>query len=89
MAETTVKRPHTLMLDNRGLLSLTGVEDVSGFDESAVMVRIADGALVIKGEGLHISKLSLDSGDVVIDGRINAMQYLGAGAKNLRSRLFK
>jgi len=89
MSETTVKRPHTLMLDNRGLLSMTGVEDVSGFDESAVMVRIADGALVIKGEGLHISKLSLDSGDVVIDGRINAMQYLGAGTKNLRSRLFK
>ena len=89
MSETTVKRPHSLMLDNRSLLSLTGVEDVAGFDDGTVTVRTADCTLVVKGEGLHISKLSLDSGDVVIDGRISSLQYLGASAKNLRSRLFR
>ena len=89
MSENTVKRSHTLMLENRGLLSLTGVEDVAGFDENTVTARLADATLVVRGEGLHISKLSLESGDVVIDGRIASLQYLGAGAKNLRSRLFK
>lgn len=89
MSDATVKKAHTLMLDNRGLLSLTGVEDVAGFDETTVTARLSDCTLVVKGEALHISRLSLDSGDVVIDGRISSLQYLGAGAKSLRSRLFR
>ena len=89
MPENTVKKPHTLVLDNRAMLSLTGVEDVVGFDESTISVRTAGCALVVKGTGLHISKLSLDSGEVVIDGMIGSLQYLGAPSKSLRSRLFK
>ena len=45
--------------------------------------------LVVKGASLHISKLSLDTGDVVIDGKINSLQYLGASGGSLRSRLFR
>lgn len=89
MSENTVKKPHILTLDNRSLLSLTGVEDVVGFDEQTINIRLADCTLVVKGTSLHISKLSLDSGDVVIDGRIASLQYLGASARNLRSKLFR
>lgn len=89
MSENTVKRPHILTLDNRSLLTLTGVEDVAGFDEQTINVRLADCALVVKGADLHISKLSLDSGDVVIDGRIGSLQYLGAAGRSLRSKLFR
>lgn len=89
MSENAVRKPHTLVLDDRSRLSLTGVEDVAGFDEGTVSVRLADCSLVIKGSGLHISKLSLDSGDVIIDGSVSSMQYMGAAAKGLRSRLFK
>ena len=89
MSENTVKKPHTLVLDNRSVLTLTGVEDVAGFDESTISIRMADCSLVVKGSGLHISKLSLDSGDVVIDGSVSSMQYMGAASKSLRSRLFK
>jgi len=89
MSENTVKKPHILTLDNRSLLSLTGVEDVAGFDEQTVSIRLSDSTLVVKGDGLHISRLSLDSGDVVIDGRISSLQYLGAAARNLRSKLFR
>ncbi|MBR1533936.1 MAG: sporulation protein YabP [Ruminococcus sp.] len=89
MSENTVKKPHILTLDNRSLLSLTGVEDVVGFDEQTINIRLSDSTLVVKGASLHISKLSLDSGDVVIDGRISSLQYLGASARNLRSKLFR
>lgn len=89
MSENIVKKPHTLVLENRSLLSLTGVEDVVGFDENTISVRCADCSLVVKGTGLHISRLSLDSGEVVIDGTIGSLQYLGAPSKSLRSRLFK
>lgn len=89
MSENTVKKPHILTLDNRNLLSLTGVEDVVGFDEQTINIRLSDCTLVIKGTSLHISKLSLDSGDVVIDGRISSLQYLGASGRNMRSKLFR
>lgn len=89
MSENTVKKPHILTLDNRNLLSLTGVEDVVGFDEQTINIRLSDCTLVVKGTSLHISKLSLDSGDVVIDGRISSLQYLGASGRNMRSKLFR
>ena len=89
MPENMMKRPHILTLDNRKLLTLTGVEDVSGFDEQTINVKLGDAALVVKGSNLHISKLSLESGDVVIDGQINSLQYLGASSGSLRSRLFR
>ena len=89
MPENTVKKPHILTLDNRSLLSLTGVEDVPAFDEQTISVKLSDCSLVVKGAQLHISKLSLDSGDVVIDGRISSLQYLGASSGSLRSRLFR
>ena len=89
MPENRMKKPHILTLDNRKLLTLSGVEDVSGFDEQTINVKLSDATLVVKGTGLHISKLSLESGDVVIDGLITSLQYLGASSGTLRSRLFR
>ena len=84
------KKTHTLMLDNRSRLSLTGVEDVSGFNEEAVSVRTTDGTLIIRGSGLHIDKLNLETGDVSVDERNDSMQYLGSDSgKNKLSRLFR
>lgn len=89
MPENRMKKPHILTLDNRKLLTLSGVEDVSGFDEQTINVKLSDATLVVKGAGLHISKLSLESGDVMIDGLITSLQYLGASSGSLRSRLFR
>lgn len=90
MQEIPKAKNHTLMLDNRGRLVLTGAEDVSGFNEETVSVKTSCGSLVIKGENLHIGKLNLETGDVSIDGKINALQYLGSGAsKSKLSKLFK
>ena len=89
MSESIMKKPQLVTLEDRSLLTLTGVEDVPGFDEQTINVRLSDCSLVVKGSSLHISKLSLDSGDVVIDGKINSLQYLGAASGSLRSRLFR
>ena len=89
MSENTTKKPHMLTLDRRSLLTLSGVEDVPGFDDNTVTVRLSDATLVVKGSSLHISKLSLETGDVVIDGTVSSLQYLGAASKTLRSKLFK
>ena len=72
MQEMPKAKNHTVMLDNRGKLVMTGTEDVSGFNEETVSVKTSCGCLVIKGENLHIDKLSLETGDVYLS--INSRQ---------------
>lgn len=76
MQAESPQKKHTLSLDNRESLILTGVDDVPLFDEQTVSILTSCGNLVIKGSSLHITKLSLDIGEVMIDGQITAMQYL-------------
>lgn len=90
MAEIQKNKNHTFMLENRGRLVMTGAEDVNGFNEETVSVKTSCGSLIIKGEKLHIDKLNLETGDVSIDGKINAMQYLGSNVSHSKlSKLFK
>ncbi len=90
MNEIQKTKKHTLMLDSRNKLLLTGAEDVNGFNEETVSVKTTSGMLIIKGEKLHIDKLNLETGDVSIDGKINAMQYLGGDVNRSKlSRLFR
>lgn len=88
MSEQQMHGAHTLFLDNRSKLTLTGVTDVLGFDEQTVNVQTDCGTLIVKGSSLHISKLNLESKDVCIDGTINSLQYL-SNNKNLKSKLFR
>lgn len=90
MSEMPKTKKHSIMLDNRGKLVMTGAEDVNGFNEETVSVQTSCGTLIVKGEKLHIDKLNLETGDVSIDGRINSLQYLGGDmSKSKLSRLFR
>lgn len=90
MNESLKQKNHLMSLDNRLKLVLTGAEDVSGFNEETVSVKTTCGTLIIKGEKLHIDKLNLETGEVSIDGKINAMQYIGSNnSKSKLSKLFK
>ena len=64
-----------LELTGREKLTVTGVEDVERFDELSVVMRTAAGVLVISGEDLHIGKLSLEGGELYVDGRITSISY--------------
>ena len=73
------KRQHKLMLTNRRTCTISGVNDV---------------LLMIKGNELHVSRLSLDKGEVDIDGRIDSLTYsetagYNAKGESLLARLFK
>ncbi len=89
MNETTKK--HNLILENRNILSLNGIDDVLGFDEETVTLSGNCGILIVKGEKLHISKLSLETGEVNLDGKINAIIYTedSKNKSGIFSRLFK
>ena len=66
---------HHVILEEREQLIVSGVEEVESFDESAIYLTTAQGPLEIQGEGLHIEKLSLDGGDLRVEGRVSALIY--------------
>ena len=80
----------TLMLDHRKKLAITGAEDVSGFNEETVSVKTTAGTLIVKGSGLHIDRLNLETGDVTVEGTVNSLQYIGGERQRSGlSRLFR
>lgn len=66
---------HQLQLDGREKLTVSGVEDVERFDENAIVMSTCAGTLVITGEDLHIGKLSLEGGELKVEGRIDSLEY--------------
>ena len=63
---------HRITLDGRKQCKVTGVTDVLSFDEGAVLLETVDGMLMIKGEGLHVSRINLDKGEADIDGKADS-----------------
>ena len=82
-----------LILENRGKLSISGVNDVLSFDDQVVMVDTELGLLTVKGENIRINKLSLDTAEVIIEGDISYLAYSDKKKKknkgNLISKIFK
>ena len=70
---------HRLELIGREQLTISGVEDVERFDETGIVMSTAAGTLVVTGEDLHIGKLSLDGGELHVDGRIDSVSYEDGG----------
>ena len=82
---------HRLQLEGREKLTVAGVEDVERFDDQCIVLRTGAGTLVVSGEGLHIGKLSLDGGELHVDGHIDAVTYEESAQQrgaSLLSRLF-
>ena len=75
MAEERLKLPHKLTLDERSCLTMTGVTEVVSFDDSAVVLRTGLGTLVIHGKQLQLKTLSVECGQVAVDGQVTAMIY--------------
>lgn len=76
MAEERVRTSHRLILENRQNGTITGVLDVTSFDEKEILVHTQAGKLVIKGEQLHVKRLNLEKGEVDIEGKTHSLTYL-------------
>ncbi len=64
-----------LILENRNKLNISGVKDVLSFDDEVIIMETELGLLTIKGVNLKINKLSIDTGDVIVEGEINNLGY--------------
>ena len=81
---------HRLEISGREHLTISGVEDVERFDETGIVLSTLAGTLVVTGDDLHIGKLSLDGGELHVDGRIDSVTYEDSAPVRggLFSRLF-
>jgi sporulation protein YabP len=75
MAEDRIPLPHKLILNERQQLSVSGVSEVIRFDDSAVILRTQLGILSIHGKDLQLKALSLEGGQVAVDGTVAALIY--------------
>lgn len=90
MAEEFLALPHKLTLNERKNLTMTGVTEVVSFDDAAVVLRTALGMLTVHGSGLQLKTLSLDGGQVAVDGTVNALIYQDTRQdRGLWQRLFR
>ena len=95
MEEKTVNnKAHKVLLNNRKMGNFSGVVDVLSFDVAEILLETEQGMLLIKENDLHVNRLSLEKGEVDIEGRIDSLAYsevkdYGKQAESFFGRLFK
>ena len=75
MNSQTPQFPHKLTLNDRKSLTLTGVTEVVSFDDTSVVLHTQLGALEVQGQQLQLKTLSIEGGQVAVDGHISALIY--------------
>ena len=75
MAENDGAQMHSILLEEREKLRVTGVSDVQSFDEEQVLLETGKGMLIVRGQGLHVEKLQLDAGETVVRGESSLLEY--------------
>ncbi|MBR5543144.1 MAG: sporulation protein YabP [Oscillospiraceae bacterium] len=82
--------PQNIIIENRSRMSVSGVSDVENFDENTVVLYTTRGLLTVRGVGLHIERLSLESGELAVEGTIDGIEYSAeAETGGFWSRLFR
>ena len=79
-----------ITLENRNRLLVTGVVSVVSFDDTTVILDTVKGTLFVHGYDLHLEKLSLEGGEVKVEGNVDSFEYEDTAPKSggLLSRLF-
>ncbi len=92
--KTPVGQAHKVVMQNRHTCTISGVNDVLSFDIHEILLETTQGMLVIRGDDLHVNRLTLDKGEVDVDGRLDSFTYsetAQSGGKNesFLARLFR
>lgn len=88
------RRSHKVHMEDRKRMEMTGIEDVVSFDPNKVVLESDYGVITIKGNNLHVNRLSVEKGELDIDGTVDCILYSESGAygkksESLMGRLFR
>ena len=86
--------PHKLLLQGRKTVELTGVKEVVSFDAKEVVLNTVQGALIIRGNDLFVKRLTVEKGEVDLEGQVDSFVYADKPGKagdgeSLLKRLFR
>lgn len=89
--EERKKDTHTVTVDNRESITITGVNDVLSFDEETITAETELGSIMVKGEALHVTRLDLERGLLSVEGEITSFEYSEGTLKkgSFLSHIFK
>ncbi len=92
--EKNQAKAHKILLSNRKTVAFTGILDVLSFDVSEILLESEQGMLLIKGNDLHVNRLTLEKGEVDVEGRIDSLSYSDTGgnkktSEGLLGRIFR
>ncbi len=84
-------KTQNIVVEDRSNISISGVEQVDSFNDNTIVLSTIKGGLSIKGEGLNVSRLNLDEGNVKITGTVNSLTYISkeGAPKNFMGKIFK
>ena len=85
MDEMRPLKPHSLFVENRSKLSLTGVTDLESFDEETIYAVTEYGNAVVRGVNLQITRLDLDAGEMSAEGEVESVSYSAMRKKEKKS----
>ena len=73
--QEAAQKQHTLILENRASLTISGITDIDRFDEKEIVLYTQLGELTVTGKDLHIRAISIEQGELVVDGDIWGILY--------------
>lgn len=82
------KRQHKLHMEERRKIQMTGISDVISFDLNKVVLDSDYGMITIKGADLHVNRLSVEKGELDVDGRVDAVTYSESGSYSKNKESF-
>ena len=87
----SLRRVHSIHIEGRELMSISGVKDVESFNEQQVQLLTEMGGLCVEGDNLHITHLSLSDGNIIIEGELIGLEYsdIQEPRGSVFSRLFR
>ena len=85
-----VKCPaHSLHMEDRSRMQVTGVEDVDCFSENMAVIATSMGTITVTGTSLKVGKLDLQAGEVTLEGQIDIIEYGAVRRGGILSRIFR
>ncbi len=66
---------HDVSMADRGRAAVSGVKEVISFDSNEILLETTRGMLAFRGENLHVKRLTLEKGEVDLEGNIDELKY--------------
>lgn len=89
MEDKIMGKTHAFNYDGKRL-NITGVKEVARFEDKEVAVSLQEKGLIVRGKGLNVAELNVNTGILAVDGCVESIAYTGTMERTgFLKKLFK